>query len=129
MVDPTDKYKALVARLLNGTKANTVSWDVDMFRGDIFTHQGGYKIVIGSGEDGEGAPFISIEVKDARGRVIDSFTDNDLSKGIWLVDGYANSWLAMSELLHMARREAYGADEALDDILKALDDSKHEDEA
>lgn len=63
-----------------------------------------------------------VELMNADGRIIDRFSDvtlegTDPSPG----GGHPNHFVRMRELYETARRQAFGVDQALDEILKELD--------
>jgi hypothetical protein len=120
---PVDKYRSLCIKLYNSTNDKTLSWQINPFTGDVFTELGSHRVVISSGDDAEGSPFIRISLTDGSGDTVDSFVDTTVSGGATGIPGMGSFWTLLSSLANMAYRQAKGADKALDDILDALDDN------
>jgi hypothetical protein len=57
---------------------------------------------------------VVITLRNAEGTVVESFDDTDLQ------DSFPDALSVMSDLFIRARRQALGADKAIDDILQAL---------
>ena len=81
-----------------------------------------YKVVLYSGEDAEGSPYVRVSVRDRMDDEVDSFTDSTISGANPSIDGVSTYWVLLTNLRTMAHRQAKGADKALDEILSALDD-------
>ena len=118
---PKDKYRELAEKLYNSTLDKSLHWQQDPFSEDLFTSLGKYKICLYSNEDAEGSPYIRVVVKNQAGEEVDSFTDSTISGATPNVYSIQSYWVLLNNLYTMAHRKAKGADEALDEVLSALD--------
>lgn len=122
MSDSFDKYAKLADRLFDLTSEKKLEWNIDPFDEEVTCRFSSHKIIISDGRDSEGSPYVQISIRSLSDVEIDTFTDNDLSGRTPDRFGYENYWKLMSGLLRTARRQAKGADEAIDSILGELDD-------
>jgi hypothetical protein len=120
----TDKYKAMIDSLYENTMARKIDWKLTD-RGNPFVQVGNYSVILENKEDADGSPYILVSINDMFGGFIESFSDNTLSEETPGISNFSNYWGLMEDLINIARRQARGADSALDDIIKQLgpDDS------
>ena len=103
------KVYGLLCALLERTEENKLSWEVTAWDSKFITGLVDYTVGI---NEEEGSYYLTIE--NGLSEVIDYITDDDLYE----IDG--NSHAMMRALYGMARRNARGADKAIDDILRYL---------
>lgn len=115
------KYKMLMDRLYDKTDAKELPWQSDIIDDDIVsTSIGDRTIEVGDARNGSNEPIIRVVIRDANGRIVEQFDDENL---LGLSTGrpqFQTYWPLMKDLLSMAQRQATGADKALDEIIDAL---------
>jgi hypothetical protein len=107
--------------LYDKTVSGSISWNIG-FSKDLYCSFQNHAIYLRSSRDADGEPLEIIELKNSSDEVIDSFDDTVIADSIFDIDGVANYYGLMMNLRNTARRQALGADKALDDILSDLDD-------
>jgi hypothetical protein len=117
---PVSKYRALAEKLYTSTADESLRWQIDPFMDELYTSLSHYKIVLTSGEDAEGSPYVRVAIRNGSNEEVDWFTDNTIGNAIPSVDGVGSYWILLRDLNTMAYRNAKGADKALDDILGEL---------
>jgi hypothetical protein len=121
MTDLKEKYKSLVRKLYERTILGASSWELG-FNNELSCSLSSYDVHLKTSRDADGEPLEIIELRNSSDQVIDSFDDTDIAE---LVSGYTgidNYFQLMRALRISARRQALGADKALDAILKTLED-------
>jgi hypothetical protein len=116
------KYKQIVDALYANTKSKSVLWKLTD-RGNPYTQFGNYSVLLENKEDADGAPYILVTITDILGKFIDNFSDNTLSEDSPSDSDLESYWKVMDTLIETARRQARGADSALDEILNQLNKS------
>ena len=110
-----DKLWTLVKRLAARTKAGLVDWERTIEENCFQASFGDYVVKIATYEpDSGGAPDIYLRIYDDAGNLMEEIVDTQFSQ--------RDSFLLMHELMQAARRRAFGADRAIDDILGQLGD-------
>lgn len=112
-----EKYKQLIDDLYSSTINKSLAWEED-WSGEIFASLGGKEIYLSSSRTSNGEPLEVIEIKNGD-QVIDYFNDHSVNR-FTNVEGFLNYYEKMKELRMLATRQARGADQAIDDVLKAL---------
>jgi hypothetical protein len=74
------------------------------------------------GRNADGEPLEKVEIRTAMGETLENFNDEFFQALRPNGSSFANYYLLMNNLREMAHRQAIGADEAIDDILAALDE-------
>ncbi|MFN3674761.1 MAG: hypothetical protein ACK4TC_02195 [Sphingomonas pseudosanguinis] len=120
MSDSLRKYANLVNMLLVKTKAEKISWDYDNSRSTISVWNGDVLLSIKVSTDENFEDIYSLSLINRSGVYLESFSDTDLN-GIETGDDYANYFVKMRDLFNLAKRQATGADKALDDFMRALE--------
>lgn len=120
------KYRDLVERLYEETSEGRIEWKLDDWEVDPIAKFSTYSIGLSSKtEDDE--PFEVVEIHRAGGdTAIDTFDDSVLRDFVPRVGGFQNYFMLMKNLRQTATRIASGAEEALDDILEALERQKED---
>ena len=65
--------------------------------------------------------YISLEIIDDRGRVVDSFTDDDLTESNYPPFNGAGWYSTFNEIFELARRTALGAEQVLSKLIDDLE--------
>lgn len=120
MASLQEKYRELVKRLYEKTKSGDISWQMS-YENEIYCSRSKYNVYLRSTRDADGEPLEVLELKNNADQIVDSFDDTDIAGS---VVGYADSdnyYQLMASLRHSARRNALGADKALDDVIRDLD--------
>jgi hypothetical protein len=107
------KYSVLVQRLHQKTLKGGLSWEETALKNAYQTSFSNYTIRIRL-QDHEDNPYIFVSIFNHDGRLIDEFHDESIR------DDLQNSYPVMREIYDTARRSALGVEQALDDILDAL---------
>jgi hypothetical protein len=115
-----EKYRTLVERLAKATLNNEIKWAIHPFSDELYCSLGKFRIVLEEGEDAEGSSLIIVRVKDEADTQIDVFSDNTINGPNPLLAKYPTYWALMDDLHNLARRNAVGADKALDEVLNSL---------
>ena len=112
-----EKHLALVSELHEGTQEGILEWSSTL-RPDAFEVPfANYTVRISADEQD-----YRISVVDAIGRIIESFTHAEIATG---PEAERQKYYKMlEEIYEMARRKAYGVDEALNDILEEIRKTK-----
>jgi hypothetical protein len=126
MSEPVQKYRALVKSLYNKTQRRELDWKVAQNE-SVTCKLGSYSIKIQGTRNAENVPFETVQVRNALNQTIDSF-DDDIIKGeepgLANVTSYYDLMVALRRAAH---RYAVGADEALDNILRELEEDDSQD--
>jgi hypothetical protein len=122
MSEEINRYAALIDRLYTKTRSDELVWEVDPWSNRVTTSLSNYAVQLQGGEGPEGEPLEIVNVLNSGGETIDSFSDEELTGIPVEIEGFENYWHLLKRLRQIAMRKARGADKALDDIIKALDD-------
>lgn len=122
MSNPFNKYVQLVDALLAKTKAGKVPWEIESNSG-ISVESTSTIIRLSVTTDENYENVYSLDIYASNGTHVDGFTDNTLS-ALPLDDSEASFYSRMDEIYSLGRRQAIGADKAIDDFLKDLADDK-----
>ena|SRR5579863_604914 len=115
-----DRYKQLTERLIAKTDRYELDWKEGAAPHEFQVSFANYSLLLSVTDNQEGEPLYTIEILDSQGNTLDRFSDEDLSRQKLLVDGVL-AYHKMAELYKKARRQALGANKALDEILGELD--------
>ena len=111
------KQMALIQHLHERSLDGTLEWTDSIIRSAFEVSLSNYTIRVSMENDD-----YRVNILDGQGRTVESFTDVDLDKGAGeLTHRY---YKMLSEIYDMARRIAYGVDEALNNILDELKKGK-----
>jgi hypothetical protein len=114
-----DKYVRLVNRLVQLTREGSLTWEstvgMDTYQSSFPT----YGVRIWSDERDGGELDYVLQIVNSEGTVIDEIRDTSFAPGDF---GQSSAFREMGDLFRLAKRKALGADEAIDRILKDLDD-------
>lgn len=109
-----EKHRTLVRNLIERTNSGKIRWEESTQEGVFQVSFPEYTLVIEIVETMNSGNDISIGVYNGVGSLVDSLTDTSIS------DGGGQWYSRMKDLYDTARRQALGADKALDEILKSL---------
>ncbi len=119
MTTTGERYAMVIEELYELTLAKKIEWEIDSDN-EVKCALSKYFISLDQTEDAEGAPYISVKIRDGQGSIIDRFNDNDLANQRPNIAGKTSYWQIMLDLIHQAGRQATGADDALDQIIQDL---------
>jgi hypothetical protein len=123
MSDTADKFRALIVKLFDRTLERKLKWTLEQSSGLLFCEMSDFVVRLSSTRTASNEPLEKIEVVDALGQTLDLFYDTTVSGKVPPRSGYTTYYDLMKELRLQARRQAIGADSALDRILRSLDES------
>lgn len=111
-----EQQMALVDKLANLTREGRLDWRADE-DGEPFAELGAYFINLKEGRNANGSTTYRVIIEDKEVKTVDAFDDED-------IDATAGGkyYVLLKKTINMARRKAKGADQALDEILKRLDE-------
>ncbi|WP_454760151.1 hypothetical protein [Caulobacter segnis] len=119
MVNPVDKYRQLSELLYEKTSAGHLKWEEDPLDNSFNTKIGPRLLEIDSSTDEDDNPIMIVRVY-FDGKMIERFDDEKI-KGTKPKTLIHNSYyVLLSDVYEIAKRNASGADEQLDDLLKDL---------
>lgn len=122
MSNPVEKYAVLIDALLAKTKSGDVPWDIENGR-SISVESTSTTLKLSESTDENFEKLYTIEMYKHDGAFIDGFNDTVLTE-LNLSSGSKSYFLRMEELYNLGRRQATGADKAIDDFLGELDAGK-----
>jgi hypothetical protein len=111
----------LVLRLKQKTAEGSVPWEATPGKATFQTSLPKFSVRIAE-IPGEGEVDYEIRVYEEGGRLLERASDVEISKAMEGISGQ-ESFKTMKELYTMARRRAFGVEEALDELLASLDES------
>lgn len=121
MADLSDKYALLVDRLYRNTIVDKIIWELD--RGGVpLTKISDKTIRVSKSLNSDGQPLVVVTVYGESGSAIESFNDEFLTSISPPDSDFMTYWAKMEALHQLAIRRATGADKALDELLRDLDD-------
>jgi hypothetical protein len=114
-----EKYVRLISKLAHTTNEGLVEWEPTA-RTDVYQAAfPAYGVRIWRDELDSGETDIVLAIVNSEGVVIDEVRDTSFQPGDF---GTRGAFTVMSELFRNAKRRALGAEEALDALLKNLDE-------
>ena len=120
MSEYLNKYAAFVNMLWTKTKSAKVSWEFDNTRNSVSVWNGDVLLSLLKSEDDNFEDVYSLSLINRAGVFLESFSDTDLDQ-ISTGDDHQNYFVKMRNLYELAKRQATGADKALDDFMRALE--------
>ena len=117
----TEKLRGLVETIYLQTLNQRLPWSLSVDNARVHTVVGGFRVEIGvEPSDTSFESDIRFRIYDSDGNEVDTFTDQTLS-AFSPVNVRMRSYLSvMTNTLELARRQASGAEQALDAVLAAL---------
>ena len=117
---PKEKFKKLVNILYSKTYKKEIEWKNDDVLG-TYCFVGSRMISLEEGHNEDMEPIETVEIRNSDGELAESFND-ELFKDDTAPAGFTSYWNLMTLIRETARRQATGADDAIDAILLELDD-------
>lgn len=114
MASTSERLRSLVEGLLLATTEGRLNWEIAS-SSSYLTEVGGGRVEVAKDN-----ADIRITVYGPNGNEVDSFDDNYLRNYSPQKVQFANYYAAMVALFESARRKATGADQVVDEILRAL---------
>jgi hypothetical protein len=108
-----EKYKMIVAGLAAKTEEKQIRWKETAEENTFQVSFANYSVTLSAQDHFRRGTSYVVNILNAEGRSVDSFSDN--------LDG---TYEPMAELYEKARRQALGADKALDEILTELKEAR-----
>lgn len=118
--DIIEKYRKLIRKLYEKTNSNSIEWFTGR-NSDFYCEVSSNYIHVRATRDADGEPLEIIEIRNSDDEVVDTFYDTDVGGVSPGISGFVDYYTLMTSLRQAARRNAHGADKALDDILGDLD--------
>ncbi|WP_146174133.1 hypothetical protein [Litoreibacter ponti] len=109
----SDKWGQLLQKLVSLTRAGKLSWNETVHGDEISTQLGEMKVEV---QFFELIDEYRLIVRDEFGKEIDAFTDDELTS-----TGFISAGGVFASLFRTVKRQKSGADQALDNILRELD--------
>lgn len=110
------KLAMLLDALYDKTNSGAIGWDESAHSNSYETSFPNYSVLLNN-DKSQGRDVFILYIIDANGDVVEEASDADFSE--FIGDPYSK----MKDMYETARRQAKGVDQALDEILKELDDS------
>jgi hypothetical protein len=120
MSTTSEKLRGLVETLYISTQQGKVDWNLSGNKNDAWSNVGGFRVEIGEDSADSFETDIRITVYNDAGDQIDTFSDSYFRGQSPSRINLNNYFAVMSTLLEMAKRQASGADAAIDSILQSL---------
>ena len=121
MSDTLSKYARFVDLLLNKTKEAKIPWDFDSERKAATLWNGDILLTLGKSTNDNWEEVFTLSLYNKSGDFLEAFNDEMLSE-INVAERDSNYYHRMRDLYNIAMRQATGADKALDDFIKAVQD-------
>lgn len=119
-----EKYQKLCDRLYEKTLDGSIQWATDIINEDaVFCVIGKSTIEISEGRNEQHSPIITVSIRADNGRIVESFTDEELMDVTVTYGRFDSYWQLMGEILVKAKRQISGVDAVIDDILEKLEDT------
>jgi hypothetical protein len=110
-----EKYGQIVDRLVARTSRREIEWRETAHPEQFQVSFPNYSLTLQQRTRRDGSVDYIISIINASGTTVDTFTDEQVDATVG-----GKYFQAMGELFEQARRQALGADEALDQVLKEL---------
>lgn len=121
MSTTSEKLRGLVEAIYTKTRLEEITWNLSDDKSRVSANIDTFNIEI-SGEASE-QPFqedIRYTIYNVNGDIVDTFTDETISAYSPVTISINSYFSVMSTTMEMARRQASGADKAIEKILKSL---------
>ena len=115
------KKRRLVELLYRKTLERNINWTIND-EGQIYATIAERSVFIYYRLSGEGEDLVVFNIFGKDGKLTDSFNDETISYDKTVPLGFDNWYLLCAALLEMGKRQASGADDALDAMIDELDD-------
>lgn len=120
MTSTTAKYRALIETLYDQTRSKKLKWKWESDDRSVWMRLAGQTLSIEMSSNSDFEPLCALKIENSQGEYLDGFNDENLGPEKPKVGSFVNWYLIMEEIYAMAKRQATGADEALDNILREL---------
>lgn len=127
MADPyVEKLAELVRRIYYQTEEGKIRWqELDLVSEDYIADLNGRKISIGIVNyeiEGEPTQDVEIGIYNNADTKIESIRDSRLGGATLAVSGFSGWYTLMLHIYETARRQVNGSEDAINELLKSLDD-------
>jgi hypothetical protein len=109
----SEKYRQLIDRLTAKTARRELGWKEGAYPGGFQVSFPNYSLAIAPGQDIDG-PHVSMSIINSMGNIIDEFSEMDFAEL-----EYRHK---LFDLYQAARRQVFGVERALDEILIELEE-------
>lgn len=123
MTGTVAKYRALTEKLYERTIAKKLKWRYEGEDRSVWVRLAGQTILLSISSNDDFEPLCSLSIQNNEGEFLEGFNDENLGPEKPAIGNFLNWYLLMEAMFQMAKRQATGADEALDNILRELDAS------
>lgn len=116
----TDKLSKLTEELFAVTRRGSLAWQAGSAEGVFIADIGTLRVAIEQFVGADGLPAVAVLLSNQDGRVVQRYTDADLSDHVPDDDAHRSYWEQLAELYEMARWSAEGVFALIDDLLGNL---------
>lgn len=120
MTDTTEKYRALINALYDRTQLKKIKWMWDSGEQCVWSRLGGHIVSLKTSSNSDFEPLCTLSIESRENEYLEGFNDENLGPVKPSNASFATWYQMMESLYNIAKRQATGADEALDNILQAL---------
>lgn len=120
MSDLIEKYAKFINLLSKKTKQSKIPWEYDFNKKSISVWNGDILLNITKATDENWEDTYQLSIYNKAGDFIEGFDDGFLT-GAFSENGEESYYSKMRDLFTLAMRQATGADKALDDFIKAIE--------
>ena len=115
------KHRKFVELLYRKTTAKQIAWVVNE-QNQLYATIAGRILLITTGVNEHGEDIIVFTIFQENGAKSDGFNDDALSFDNYAPNGFDNWYLLCNAIFELGKRQASGADDALDAMIDELDD-------
>jgi hypothetical protein len=122
-----EKYRHLSVRLYERTIAKGIRWQHDAKSNTVEAKIGQQFVTVKQTINSDFEFLYVVSIENSSSVYLDGFNDEQLGKEIAPVEKTMSYYSLMENLYEMAKRQATGADVALDQVLATLDQEEEDD--
>jgi hypothetical protein len=119
------KYLQLLDRLIKKTEAGELKWEEAAASNAFQVSFPNYAVILSEAEGESDTVDYIVELVNSDGRVIDRFSDVTLEGTDPSARNAPGHFNRMKSLFEVARRQALGVEQALDEILRQLEEEQY----
>ena len=116
----TSKLAQLTDELFVATQRNKLAWTRGPSEHSFACQIGGMRVCLEKDVGGDGLPAVAVLLCNGEGRLVQRFTDHDLSDHVPESEEHRSFWELLAELHEMARWSAEGVFELIDNLMGVL---------
>ena len=116
----TAKLAQLTDELFVATQHNKLPWKRGVADQSFSTQIGDMRVSLEKDVGNDGLPAVAVLLCNREGRLVQRYTDHDLSDHVPETDDHRTFWELLTELHEMARWSAEGVFELIDNLMEVL---------